>query len=117
MLNNYISNQVSGTANSIAVTIMSACVAVSLYGGISQGTNYEANNKRISLMQQVYELNGYQPTFDQYRNIYTGNFEPINNKLEIAITQIYAALIDGHESLGSEIESILFKNLWNLYEA
>lgn len=112
-----MSNQVSGTANSIAVTIMSACVAVSLYGGISQTTNYETNNKRINLMQQAYELNGYQPTFDQYRNIYTGHFEPISNKLEMMVTQIYAALIDGQEPLGTEIETILFKNLWNLYEA
>jgi hypothetical protein len=111
-MNNFSINQVSRTVGSVTVAGVMATQLLIAGVSLEKGGEEQSHFKR-----HVYEASVTLPTFDQYRNLLTGDYAQASNELEEAMSDLYARLVAGQESLGSEFETVLDKNRWDLYES
>ena len=108
---NFNINQVSRTVSSVTVAgVMATQLLVA-------GVNLEkVGEEQSPIKRNVYEALT-PPTFDQYRNLLTGDYNQESNQLEDAMSDLYMRLVAGQESLGAEFETVLDANRWDLYES
>lgn len=77
-----------------------------------------SDHHQILMLQPAkYNISSISSTFDQYSNIFTGEFS--NNYVPFVetITDFYAMLLSSQEQLEPEFEQVLHENLWDLYES
>lgn len=111
MNNNYRIEQVSRSGKNVVIAglIAAHCLAVPIA--------VMAEELRSPCRRNKYNTAASSPTFDQYRNIITGEYDQSKDSLEEALSNVYARLINYQEPLGPDFEKVLHDNLWNLYES
>jgi hypothetical protein len=105
-------NQVSRTVSS--VTIAGVMATQFLVAGVSPD---KLGGEQSPIKQNVYQASATLPTYDPYRNLFTGDYDQEPNQLEAAMSDFYMRLVTGQESLGAEFGMVLDENRWNLYES
>ena len=71
----------------------------------------------INIKGSAYSSSAVPSTFDQFSNIYSGEFMPGSNLLVKEMSNFYARLLNQQEQLEPEFEFVLNENLWDLYES
>jgi len=106
MINQLETNQHSKTVNPLALFVMSATLLCPII-----------NLTRLNLDKKTnYISDGNSSTFSESTDLYS-----INTALDITFEQttktFYSELLANQEPLGKEFESVLYDNLWDLYES
>ena len=65
----------------------------------------------------TYSSGGCSATFDFFRGGITGQYDLTPLHFEQVVGNFYARLLSSQEPLGVEFETVLFDNLWDLYES
>jgi hypothetical protein len=112
MNDNYYTEQTSHTIGTI--TIAGIIVTQLL---LTPPLNIQQKELDMYLYRSnVYQSSASSATFDQFRNVVTGEYYHEIDQFEAAISDFYATLIANQELLGIEFEKVRYENLWNLYE-
>jgi len=70
------------------------------------------------IKNEPYILNNNSSTFSEYGNFSkTSKNEEISEYFKQTVGEFYSNLLLSQENLGEEFESVLFNNLWELYES
>lgn len=102
-MNKYTANHFSNTVGTVTL------IAVVLAAQVAPvGIEVEVKSK----IQEQF----VSSTFGQYSNPITGNFVNIQNPVDFNLAKAYENLLTKSIAPDSEIEAVISKNLWSLYE-
>ncbi|WP_394752479.1 hypothetical protein [Crenothrix sp.] len=111
-MNKFSLNQQSSTFGS--VIIMWGILACQLLPISENKTNSAREFKKENNISD-----NSNSTYSEYNSFTKSNFkyEIVNANFEQIISEFYSKFLINQEPLGEEFESILFNNLWDLYES
>lgn len=110
-MNNYRVNNSALTMGFITASFVATALSLNVH-------QLPADNlPRQNLKQNSYHSVSVSPTFDQYSNIFSGEFTSSLDPLVEAVTNFYSKLLSSQEHLEPEFEQVLNENLWELYES
>lgn len=110
-MNDYIINNTSQTVGTITACFIATAL---LFSTQAPPVDKEA---LLSIKGAVYYSSVTPSTFDQYRNIYSGDYMPNLDTFVGSMSNLYASLLTNQERLEPEFEAVLNENLWDLYES
>ncbi|MBI5861867.1 MAG: hypothetical protein HZB64_06790 [Rhodocyclales bacterium] len=83
-----------------------------------QSSPAQALEKKTSPIQsKMYSACGNRDTFSSFNNPITGSYAHPSTDLEHAMSRFYANLLGAQEPLEHDFETVLYANLWDLYES
>jgi hypothetical protein len=109
-MNKYQINNLSPTIGYFSASLIAAALIT------SPQTATAGKSQKLDLKPSTYHGSSLGFTYDQYSNIFTGEFVTSTDPLIDAITSVYSNLLTTQERLEPEFEQLLHDNLWDLYE-
>ncbi len=110
-MNNYLIKDSSQTVGYLTASL----IATALYACVQLPPVNNVNPTNINC--STYHTLASPSTFDQYRNIYSGEYMSDIDPFVGEMSNLYERLLTHQERLEPEFETVLNENLWELYES
>jgi hypothetical protein len=110
-MNSYLINCSSQTVSGLSTLFIATALLVTVQVPLTDKEDFS------TIKGSVYSSSAIPATFDQYSNIYSGEFIPDLDPFVEVMSDLYASLIANQERLEPEFELVLNENIWDLYES
>jgi hypothetical protein len=110
-MSNYTINNTSQTVGTITACFIATALLLNVQ------THPAKAEALLNIKGSTYYSSVTPSTFDQFSNIYSGEYMPNLDPFVGAMSNIYASLLTHQERLEPEFEAVLNENLWDLYES
>lgn len=113
-MNEYYTQQASGTAAGAAKIVQAGVIAATLIMTPFAATQGSSFAKQLS-NYPPFKIGETPKTFGQFANIFSGEYEHARFDFELEVAAFYSNLLATQEPLGKEFERVLHDNLSSLY--